>query len=96
LTNGILLYRQNIHADGVRADVVLPLLNARDEDTFQRINRSHGDISIGRLISGLCVFRDEFAGEIWLDVFLVEGVDSSPHQITGIEDAIDRIRPDKV
>jgi len=96
LTNGTLLYQQDVRADCAKADVVLPSLDAGDEQAFQRVNRPHQDISIEKLISGLCAFRDEFAGQIWLEVFFVEGVNTDAEQIGKIKDAIERIRPDRV
>ena len=96
LTNGTLLYRQDVRADCAKADVVLPSLDAGDEQVFQKVNRPHQDTSIEKLISGLCAFRNEFVGQIWLEVFLLEGVNTDAEQIAKIRDAIERIRPDKV
>lgn len=96
LTNGTLLYRKDVRADCAKADVVMPSLDAGDEQTFQRINRPHGIISIENLISGLCTFRKEFTGQIWLEVFVVEGVNTGAEQIAGIKDAIELINPDKI
>jgi wyosine [tRNA(Phe)-imidazoG37] synthetase (radical SAM superfamily) len=96
LTNGTLLYRQDVRADCAKADVVLPSLDAGDEQDFQKVNRPHKDISIGKLISGLCAFRNEFSGQIWLEVFLVEGLNTGAEQIARIKDAIQLIRPDRV
>ncbi len=96
LTNGTLLYKEDVRADCAKADVVMPSLDAGDEQTFQRINQPHNDISIEKLISGLCTFREEFAGRIWLEVFFVEGLNTDAEQIAKIRDAIGLIRPDKV
>jgi len=96
LTNGTLLYRQDVRADCSQADVVLPSLDAGDQATFQKINRPHRDISIEKQIAGLSTFRNEFAGRIWLEVFLVEGVNTDAEQIAKIKNAIEQIRPDKV
>jgi wyosine [tRNA(Phe)-imidazoG37] synthetase (radical SAM superfamily) len=96
LTNGTLLYREDVRADCAKADVVMPSLDAGDGQTFQRINRPHGIISIENLISGLCAFRKEFAGQIWLEIFFVEGVNTGAEQIARIKDAIELINPDKV
>ncbi len=96
LTNGTLLYRKDVRDDCAKADVVLPSLDAGDEQTFRRINRPHADISIEKLISGLSSFRDEFAGRIWLEVFLVEAVNTDAAAIAKISEAIKRIRPDKI
>ena len=96
LTNGTLLYRQDVRADCSEANVVVPSLDAGDEQTFQKINRPHRHISIEKLIAGLCAFRKEFANQVWLEVFLVEGFNTDTGQIAGIRDAIERIGPDKI
>jgi wyosine [tRNA(Phe)-imidazoG37] synthetase (radical SAM superfamily) len=96
LTNGTLLYKQDVRADCAKADVVLPSLDAGDEQIYQRINRPDAGLSIEKLISGLCAFRNEFPGRIWLEVFFIEGFNTDNEQIAKIKDAIDRIRPDKV
>lgn len=96
LTNGTLFYRPDVRADCAKADVVLPSLDAGDKRTFDQINHPHEDIVIENLISGLCVFRDEFAGQIWLEVFFIEGINTDASQIAKIKEAIEQIRPDKV
>jgi wyosine [tRNA(Phe)-imidazoG37] synthetase (radical SAM superfamily) len=96
LTNGTLLYRSDVRADCAKADVVLPSLDAGDEQTFRKINRPYEDICIEKLVAGLCAFREEFAGQIWLEVFLVEGLNTDSEQIGKIKELIKRICPDKV
>jgi len=96
ITNGTLLDRPDVRADCAKADVVLPSLDAGEEKIFQRINRPHKDISIEKLISGLCAFRNEYAGQIWLEVFFVEGLNTDPEQVGKIKGAIERVRPDRV
>lgn len=96
LTNGTLLYRKDVRADCSKADVVMPSLDAGDEKTFQRINRPNGVISIEKLISGLCTFRKEYSGQIWLEIFIVEGINTEAEQIANIKKTIELINPDKV
>ena len=96
LTNATLFYLQDVRDDCCRADVLLPSLDAADQQTFQKINRPHPDISIENVISGLCKFRNQFHGQIWLEVFLVDGINTDSQQIDKISDAIKRIRPDKI
>ncbi len=96
VTNGTLLYMKDVREDCAKADVVLPSLDAGDEKVFLKINRPHPDISIEKLISGLCEFRKEYSGQIWLEVFLVESINSNSEQITKIKAAVNRIQPDKV
>jgi wyosine [tRNA(Phe)-imidazoG37] synthetase (radical SAM superfamily) len=60
------------------------------------VNRPHRDITFKKQITGLCTFRDEFTGRIWLEVFLIDGLNTDADQIVKIREAIGRIRPDKV
>jgi len=96
LTTGTLLYRQDVRADCAKADVVLPSLDAGDKRAFEDVNCPHKEIMIETLISGLCDFRNQFTGKIWLEVFLIEGLNTDAAQIIEIKKAIERIQPDKV
>jgi wyosine [tRNA(Phe)-imidazoG37] synthetase (radical SAM superfamily) len=96
LTNAVLFDDPSVRADCSKADVVLPSLDAADQQTFERINRPCTDISIKNIITGLCRFREQFNGQIWLEVFIVEGLNTGPEQIAHLRSAIERIRPDKV
>ena len=96
MTNGTLLYREDVRADCAKADLVVPSLDAGDEAAFRKVNRPHRDISIEKLVDGLVTFRKEFPGRIWLEVFLVEGLNTDIAEIDRIKGLIKRIRPDKV
>lgn len=96
LTNGTLLYDPGVRNDCAKADVVLPSLDAGDEQTFKKINHPHKDISFKKLVDGLCAFRRQFKGQIWLEVFFSTGLNTSREQIEKIKSIIERIRPDKI
>jgi len=96
LTNGTLFYRPDVRAECAKADVVIPSLDAGDATIFEAVNRPAGDISIEKLVSGLCQFRQEFPGQIWLEVFLVAGVNTGRDQIEKMKVLIAQMRPDKV
>ncbi len=96
LTNGTLLYREDVRAECAKADVVCPTLDAADTAVFEAIHRPTPGITIEKLVSGLEQFRREFRGKIWLEVFLVAGVNTDAAQIENVKALIRRIRPDKV
>ena len=96
LTNGTLLTDPAVRADCSKADLVLPSLDAGDEETFRKINRPHKNLSFDGIVEGLITFRQEFSGRIWLEVFLIEDFNTDIEQIKKIKTLIDRIRPDKV
>jgi wyosine [tRNA(Phe)-imidazoG37] synthetase (radical SAM superfamily) len=96
ITNGTLLHRPDVRAECAKADVVVPSLDAADPEAFEAVNRPASGISIEKLVSGLVQFREEFSGRIWLEVFLIEGLNTTPEQIEGLRRHIDRIRPDRI
>jgi wyosine [tRNA(Phe)-imidazoG37] synthetase (radical SAM superfamily) len=96
ITNGTLLNLPQVRHDLMEADVVLPSLDAGDEETFLKINCPHVNITLASLVEGLCAFREEYGGNIWLEVFFCEGVNSSDDQVDRLRAIIERISPDKV
>jgi len=96
LTNGTLLYRADVRAECAKADMVAPSLDAGDAATFEAVRRPNRDITIEKLVWGMEQFRKEYSGQIWLEVFLIAGVNTGAEQVERIKGLIERIRPDKV
>jgi wyosine [tRNA(Phe)-imidazoG37] synthetase (radical SAM superfamily) len=96
LTNGSLFYDPQVRAACRHADVILPTLDAGDEETFQTINRPAAGLTLARVAEGLEALRREYSGQIWLEVFLVEGVNSSSEQVRKIGAIAERIKPDRI
>ena len=97
LTNGTLLYRAGRAGRVCQGRRGLPVPGRRGRrDVFEAVNRPTPDITIEKLVLGLEQFRREFRGEIWLEVFLIAGVNTEAEQIEKIKGLIERIRPDKV
>ncbi|HPW16876.1 MAG TPA: radical SAM protein [Candidatus Aminicenantes bacterium] len=96
LTNGTLLTRRDVRRDLAAADIVVPSLDAVPAALFRRVNRPHAGIASAGVVDGLARFRDEFAGEIRLEVMLVKGINDSPAAIAALKAAVARIRPDRI
>jgi wyosine [tRNA(Phe)-imidazoG37] synthetase (radical SAM superfamily) len=96
LTNGTLLYLKEVRQDLMKADVVLPSLDAVTPHVFSKINRPHKDLGIDLIIDGLIAFRNEYSGEIWLEVFIAKDINDSHTELNQIYQAIQKIKPDKV
>lgn len=96
ITNGTLLGEAEVRHDCATADLVAPSLDAGDEATYQRINRPTRGLTLAALVDGLAAFRKEFAGQYWLEVFIVAGVNDSPEQVAKMRALIERINPDRV
>ncbi len=96
ITNGTLLFLPEVRRDLLEADLVLPSLNAATPESFERVNRPHPNLSLERIIEGLRQFRIEYRGSLWLEVFLVEGVNDSWNDIIRLRSVIDHIQPDRI
>ncbi|MDH7598077.1 MAG: radical SAM protein [Sedimentisphaerales bacterium] len=96
LTNGTLLYRPDVRQDACQADVVLPTLDAPDQQTFELIHRPDPSITLQMVVDGLIEFRRQYHGQIWLEVFVVDQVNTDPRKVESLKAMIDRIRPDKI
>ena len=97
LTNGSLLYMQEVREDLMAADIVIPSLDAARPESFRKVNRPAKCIAeLERIISGLEQFSQEFNGQVWLEVLLVKGMNDAPQDIDALKNAIGRIKPSRV
>jgi wyosine [tRNA(Phe)-imidazoG37] synthetase (radical SAM superfamily) len=77
-------------------DIILPSLDAGSEEIFKKIDRPHHSITLASLVEGLIRLRKSYHGQIWLEVFIVEGINDSESELYLIREAISRISPDRV
>ncbi len=96
LTNGSLFFLPRVRAACADVHLVLPSLDAGDEQTFRLINRPHPGLTLERTVEGLAALRREFAGQIWLEVFIVQGINASDEQVAKLKSCIERINPHRV
>lgn len=96
LTNGTLLYRPDVRAALLPFDLVLPNLDAVSDAAFKKLNRPHQALNNRRIIDGLAAFRKEFAGTIWLEVFIVPGINDTAEELRLLGDAARSVNPDRV
>ncbi len=96
LTNGSLFWIDTVRRTILEADLIIPSLDAGDEDTFLSVNRPHGGISFSAMAEGLCSLRESFTGALWLEVFLAGGITDKEREIVKLKKWADRINPDWV
>lgn len=96
LTNGSLLYQAEVRQALLRADVVLPSLDAGDADLFNYVNRPHPALNFHQMVEGLIRFREEYRGALWLEVFLLGGVTAIESEVRKLAGWIAKIKPDKI
>lgn len=96
MTNGSLLHLPEVQTQAALADKVKVTLSAWDEASFQQIHQPAAGVTFEQLIAGERAFRDRFDGELWVEVFIVEGVNSDPVQAQKIAKWVHSIHPDKI
>lgn len=96
ITNGSLLYREDVRNDLEESDIVLPTLDAGTQEIFKEINRPHKKITFDKMLKGLIDFRKEYPGKIWLEVMLVKNLNDTKEALKRTRTAIKKIGPDRV
>ncbi len=96
LTNGSLLYLDDVKNDLMEADVVIPSLDSARKESFLKVNRPHRSLKLEKIIEGIKDFTRAFKGKMWLEVLFVKGVNDSDEDVTALVQAIKEIKPFKV
>lgn len=96
LTNGTLFWDEDVRRRVLRADVIIPSLDAAVAETFQRIGRPVAPVTLERTVDGLERLREEFSGKIVLEIFVLPGVNTSEEELSKLQDVIARISPDVI
>lgn len=96
LTNSSLLWLPEVREALGDADLVIPSLDAGEEDLFRQVNRPHRDITFRRMVDGLYEFRRAFPGQCWLEVLLLDGITGLPSPVQQIKEIAERIAPDRI
>ena len=96
LTNGTMFYDSDVRNALMKADVVLPSLDAATEEVFRKINRPHGTLKIKKYIVGLSNFCSDFKGKIWLEVFILPGYNNNRRELDELKKVIMQIQPDSI
>ena len=96
ITNGSLLYEEEVRQDLLRADVVLPSLDAVSSEVFMKINRPRPGFSVEKVIEGLVEFRKVYKGQIWLEILFCKDVNDGKEELLRMKKVIDRIQPDRI
>ncbi|MGE0019460.1 MAG: radical SAM protein [Draconibacterium sp.] len=96
LTNGTLFSNKAVRNEILKADLVLPSLDAATDIVFRKINRPPKNLTIESCIEGLVQFREEYSAKINLEVFILPGYNNSKEELAELKKAILRINPDVV
>ena len=96
MTNSSLFSLPEVRAAACRADTVKASLSAWDQASFEQVNRPPPELGFARVLGGLRDFRNAYAGRLWIEVFLVDGVNDRPADVVRIATLVQSLHPECV
>jgi len=96
LTNGTMLYHPEVRAAAALSDVVKVSLSAWDQESYEWVNRPHPKLSFERQVQGQMDFRQQFHGKLYMEVFLLKGINGMEKDVRKIAAIAQKIRPDRI
>ncbi|MCX2716625.1 radical SAM protein [Helicobacter sp. MIT 21-1697] len=84
LTNGSLLWRDDVRECLKKLDIVKFSCDALEEKAFKHIDRPHSSLSLEQIKEGIIRFCEEFQGEIIAEVLFVKGINDTHAQAQAI------------
>jgi wyosine [tRNA(Phe)-imidazoG37] synthetase (radical SAM superfamily) len=96
LTNGALLGEPAVREACRAADLVMPTISAADGDLFERIHRPISGLTVESVVAGLCAFRREYDRRLWVEVMLLDGINTGSEQIDSLRRLLEMVQPDRI
>lgn len=96
ITNGALLYDEDLRRELMHADIVLPSLDATDEERFRQINRPYKKITFDKALDGIREFSNRFNGQLWLEMMLIKGMNDDTQSLLKMKEILNTIKYDRL
>ncbi|MGD9976222.1 MAG: radical SAM protein, partial [Desulfatirhabdiaceae bacterium] len=96
LTNGTLLHLPDVQESAALAQVVKVSLSAWDQKSFEWVNRPHPQLAFESFFDGLKQFREGYDGQLWLEVFLLSGINAMARDVEKIALLARQLKPDRI
>lgn len=96
LTNSTTLTDPEVVREIAFADVVLPSLDTLVPGEYSRLNRPVAGLGPETIAEGLLALKRSFAGKIFLEVLLAEGLNDSEENLKRIKEFCARLAPERV
>ncbi len=96
ITNGSKLYDPQVRVELMYADIVLPSLDAYNQNSYRRINNPLRNIRYGVILQGLIDFSQIYEGQIWLEIMLLKDYNDSAAALKKFKKILKRIKYDRL
>jgi wyosine [tRNA(Phe)-imidazoG37] synthetase (radical SAM superfamily) len=82
ITNGTLLWRDDVRKRLSRADLVSVKVDSVHEDAWRKINLPHHDLFLATILQGIREFASGFSGTLITDTMLIAGINDDPASLS--------------
>ncbi len=96
ITNSILLKDESVIEEIMDVDLIVPSLDAADQETFKKINRPVEGLNIEDVLNGMELFFSKYKGQTWMEIFIAEGINDSIYSLTEIKKWIIKFPHEKI
>ena len=93
ITNSGLITESDVFNDLLKADLVMPSLDAVSRDTLLRINKINKGFDTDKIVDALARFSKQFKGEVWLEILTLKGINDSDEEFYLLKKAVEKINP---
>ncbi len=77
-------------------DLIVPSLDAISEDAFQKIDQPAPGVKVTEILPALQEFSQRFSGKIWLEIFILPGVNDTNAELNLFREALEKIKAEKI
>jgi wyosine [tRNA(Phe)-imidazoG37] synthetase (radical SAM superfamily) len=95
ISNGSLLFREDVRERLAQADWVSVKVDAVDEAVWRRINRPNPSLSFRQVLDGISGFAARFRGSLFTETMLVRGVNDSDAEAERVGEFVTKLSPEK-
>ena len=101
ITNSTMLtsseFMSNILNNGQSTiDVIMPSLDAISQEVYEKIDQPEASIQAKAVTQALVEFSKQFKGQIWLEIFILPGVNDTAEELNNFQKALKEMRVDKI
>ena len=95
ITNGSLLWKENVQEDLFKADLVSMKIDTVLESVWRKINRPQHTLTLSKIIEGIEKFSQHFKGDLITETMLVEGINDFDESLKETASLISWLSPQK-
>ena len=96
LTNSTLLHLTDVRQAIIPLDYVLPSLDAVSQSIFEKINKPAPGLKSSTVIEGLKTFAKEYIKTLWVEVFIIPGLNDTEEELKKLKKVLEEIKPARV